>query len=336
MLTITERIPDDFLTTKAKDLHKILNGPTLLHLPGARQPPLFVSVLLHGHETTGFEAIQVILKKYATQPLPRSLSIFIGNVSAARLQKRFLDGQPDYNRIWQEGPLPEHRMTRQILDEMKFRGVFASVDIHNNTGINPHYACVTRMDHQCFHLATLFMRTVVYFTKPAGVQITSFRDLCPATTLECGQVGHERSLDHAVEFLEACMHLSAIPNHPIAPHDIDLFHSIATVSIPEPFSIGFGDEAADLRFIDDLDRLNFTELPPQTLLGWRDITKGARLLAIDEWDKEVTDRYIQYDGHEIRTRVALMPSMFTRNKEIIRQDCFGYIMERMELPKDEK
>ena len=332
MLTILESLPDGFLNCEARDLYQLLPGPTLVHLAGARQPPLFISVILHGHEVTGLHAVQSILRKYATQPLPRSISLFVGNVAAARHGKRLLDGQPDYNRIWLDGPLPEHQMIRQILDEMKFRGAFASVDLHNNSGINPHYACVTRLDHRCFHLATLFTRTVVYFTRPTGVQITAFRDLCPSVTLECGQVGLERGLEHAVEFLEACLHLAEIPNHPIAPHDIDLYHSLATITVPEQFSIGFGEESADLRFVNQIDQMNFTELPAQTQFGW--LRNNARLLVMDERDKEVTERYFDYDHDEIRTRVPMMPSMLTHNKEIIRQDCLGYIMERMPLPEN--
>jgi succinylglutamate desuccinylase len=78
----------------------VLPGPALIHLPGRRIPPLFVSVLLHGNEDTGWLAAQSVLKKYATVELPRALSLFIGNVEAARTGLRRLDGQPDYNRVW--------------------------------------------------------------------------------------------------------------------------------------------------------------------------------------------------------------------------------------------
>lgn len=61
--------------------------------------PLFVSMLLHGNETTGLLAVQRLLDKYRDQPLPRALSVFVGNVEAARLGLRRLEGQPDYNRI---------------------------------------------------------------------------------------------------------------------------------------------------------------------------------------------------------------------------------------------
>ena len=63
---------------------------------------------------------------------------------------------------------------RAVVDIMRERGVFASIDLHNNTGSNPHYACVNRLDNRYLHLATLFARTVVYFLRPTGVQSVSY------------------------------------------------------------------------------------------------------------------------------------------------------------------
>ncbi len=149
MLTQYDALPPGLLDLPAARLGEVLPGPALIHLPGRRTPPLFVSVLLHGNEDTGWLAAQSVLKKYATAELPRALSLFIGNVEAARSGLRRLDGQPDYNRVWpgsEEAHPAELAMMRQVVDVMRARGVFASIDIHNNTGLNPHYACVNRLD----------------------------------------------------------------------------------------------------------------------------------------------------------------------------------------------
>src|SRR4030065_1516253 len=100
MLTQYEALPPGLLDLPAFRLGEVLPGPTLIHLPGRRTPPLFVSVLLHGSEDPGWLAAQSVLKKFATAELPRALSLFIGNVEAARTGLRRLDGQPDYNRVW--------------------------------------------------------------------------------------------------------------------------------------------------------------------------------------------------------------------------------------------
>jgi succinylglutamate desuccinylase len=211
MLTQYDALPPGLLDLPAARLGEVLPGPTLIHLPGRRTPPLFVSVLLHGNEDTGWLAAQSVLKKYATTELPRALSLFIGNIDAARCGLRRLDGQPDYNRVWpgsEETQPVELAMMQQVVDAMRARGVFASIDIHNNTGLNPHYACVNRLEQDFLHLATLFSRIVVYFIRPLGVQSAAFAELCPAVTLECGKPGTPGSIEHAADFMEACLHLS--------------------------------------------------------------------------------------------------------------------------------
>ena len=110
-LDILHELPRGFLEATRADLHRVLVGPTLIHLPGKRAEPLFVSILLHGNEDVGLVAVQKLLRKYQKQILPRGLSIFVGNVTAARDGVRRLDDQPDYNRIWpgtELPPTPEH------------------------------------------------------------------------------------------------------------------------------------------------------------------------------------------------------------------------------------
>ena len=81
MLNEMNHIPDEFLSANAEDLLDILKGPTLFHLEGINPQRLFICTLLHGDETTGFYAIQRLLKKYKESPLPRAISLFIGNIA---------------------------------------------------------------------------------------------------------------------------------------------------------------------------------------------------------------------------------------------------------------
>jgi hypothetical protein len=326
MLTVLDAIPDGLLTLEPNELHQQLPEPTLIHLPGRRQPALFVSVLLHGNESTGWLAMRSLLESYRDRPLPRALSLLIGNVAAARYGQRHLPDQPDYNRIWFPGETPEQKMTMQVVDQMRGRGVFASIDIHNNTGRNPHYACVTEIDHAALHLATLFSRIVVYFTRPTGVQAMAFSRLCPSIVLECGQPDQPHGTSHTLEFLQACLHLDHLPQRPVAPQDLDLFHTMAVVKIPPEVSFSFDDPTADIYFPADLDRFNFQELPVHTPLG--QIRNGWRLDVRNEAGEEVSQRYFYTCDQQICTAVPVMPSMLTLNPTIIRQDCLCYLMER--------
>ena len=334
MLNIIDHLPPELLSCQATELHELLPGPTLIHLPGKRAEPLFVSVLLHGNETTGFVAMQELLNKYRQQPLPRALSIFIGNISAARFGKRRLDNQVDYNRVW---PHPgfshdslESKMMAQVVDDMRRRKAFVSIDIHNNTGLNPHYGCVNRLDHKFFHLATLFSRTVIYFILPQGVQSQAMAEVCPAVTVECGQPSNYSGVTHALQFMESCLNLAALPEHPVAKHDMDLFHTVATVKVRHDVSFSFHDQHADLLFPQDLDQYNFNELQAGASFGKLHITEPP-FCVTSEAGEEIVGQYFTVDNGEVKTLCPVMPSMLTTQEEIIRKDCLCYLMERYPL-----
>jgi succinylglutamate desuccinylase len=335
MLKILHDVPQGLRDAPAAQIADLLGGPTLLHLPGRRRSPLFVSALLHGNEDAGLKAVQHVLRKYQTTELPRALSIFIGNVEAARLGLRRLDGQADYNRVWPGGPRqghPEEALMAQVVEEMRQRHVFASIDVHNNTGINPHYACVNLLDHRFLHLATLFSRIVVYFTEPAGVQSLAFAPLCPAVTLESGKAGSPGSDTHAAEFIDAVLHLSEFPQHPIAHHDIDLYHTVATVKIPDYVSFSFDHSHADVRFVPDIDRLNFRELKAGTPIAQVVPDCRTPLYVPDAHGHNRWRDFFAREGEALSLRRTLMPSMLTLDQRVIQQDCLCYLMERLPVP----
>jgi len=335
MLTTRHDLPEGFLETSARDLHRLLPGPTLVHLPGRREEPLFVCVLLHGNEDTGLKALQLLLRRMAGQELPRALSVFIGNVQAAAAGLRRFDHQPDYNRVWPGADtdgLPEHAMMREVVAAMGARRVFASIDVHNNTGLNPHYACVTTLAQPFLHLATLFSRIVVLFRRPLGVQATAMAALCPAVTVECGKPGNTAGEEHAAQFLEAALRLDHFPAHPVPAHDVDIYHTVGTVKVPGEVSFRFGEHAADLRLDPDLDHMNFRDLPPGTRFGQVANGCATPLHVWNEDGAQVADLYFGRRGEELQTLRPVMPAMLTLDERIIRQDCLCYLMERIAYP----
>jgi succinylglutamate desuccinylase len=331
-LTILDELPLGLLDCSADQLHQYLPGPSLINLPGQKDQVLFVSVLLHGNEYTGWESIKLLLKKYQQQPMPRSLSLFIGNVQAAKAGRRLLDGQQDYNRIWKQAPGEgEYEFAGQLLRELENIKPLMGVDIHNNTGLNPHYACVNKLEKEYLHLATLFSRTVVYFTSPDSVLSIAMAELFPAVTVECGKPDDQAGVEHAFNFLEACLHLDHFPSHPVTAQDIDVFHTVATVRVKQDTSIGFGDEPAELRFIPGLDRLNFNELPEGTMLATAAQTKDVPFVISNEQGEDVSGQFFANRDGRIVTTTPLMPSMLTLDKAIIQQDVLCYLMERYPL-----
>ncbi len=335
MLQQLDHIPAGLLDLDATRLEQTLGGPTLIHLPGERGPALFVAVLTHGNETSGWDALRQLLQDYlpggGVRELPRALSIFIGNVRAAAFGVRHLDDQPDYNRVWpgcDTAETPEHRMMVEVMEIMGRRGIFASIDLHNNTGFNPHYACVNVLDNRFFHLAAMFSSTVVYFTRPRGVQSMAMARLCPAVTLECGRVGELQGVEHARNYLDACLHLSGYLEQPLSHSEIELFHTVAIVKIPDRYSFGHGVSDVDIRLADDLDRFNFHELPSRTVFGTIRPGIGLGLVVTDEQGRDISKRYFELVEDKICLRVPVMPSMLSLDHRVVRQDCLCYLLER--------
>lgn len=326
-----DAIPDGLLTIPTKHIVDILPRPTLIDLPGRNGVPLFVTVLLHGNEDTGLLAIQQILHRYRNRPLPRRLLLFIGNVEAAAAGVRTLPSQLDFNRAW-PGTIapsaPESEMMRALVDHIARLKPFASIDIHNNTGRNPHYACLNRLDDHYFHLARLFSRTVVYFEQPVGVQSAAMAELCPAVTVECGHVGERSATDHAAEFIEACLSMQGFPAHAPRPADFDLLRTFATVKVPSDLSFSFDGSEADIRFREDIDHLNFSEAQPGTLFGYVTKQDGKQLNVTADHPSAAED-YFDYGNSRIQLARPAVPAMLTRDPNAVRLDCLCYLMHRI-------
>jgi hypothetical protein len=329
--TVFDSIPDRFLDCPAQRLAELLPGPCLIDLPGREQRPLFVSVLLHGNEDTGLAAAQEVIRRHLSRGLNRSLLLFVGNVEAAAVNMRTLPGQADHNRVW-PGTLtpdvPAAHMAQWVFDYAASRRPFASIDIHNNTGLNPHYSCVTRIEPKFVALARLFSRTIVHFERPLGVQAGAFAHLCPAITVECGKAGSGTGTAHAIELIEACLAITQLPSHQLSPNDVDLFRTYAIVKVPIHLTFSFDESAADFCFRSDIDRLNFSELFAGEPLG-KICDKNARLMVLPADGSESVNDDFDYQEGNIRLKQNAIPAMLTQNARAIRQDCLCYLMRRI-------
>jgi len=338
--TELDHVPDGLLECEATALYQHLPGPTLIHLRGRIERPLLVSVLQHGNETTGWEAIRRLLKShYQHDALPRSLLIFIGNTAAAKQRLRRLDYQPDFNRCWPGGNETDRAYTavfRRIHDRFLEHRPLACIDIHNNTGLNPHYAAVNRIRSDYLRLASMFASKVAYFTIPMGTLSHSMSEFCPSLTLECGQAGETHGTDHSMAYLESCLHLEEISLQPVDADAVHLFHMVATVTVNEDVLFGFGNVPTEVAFREGLDLYNFKELPEGTPWGTINKQDMTPLIATDTDGRNVTDTYFDFSGGRVRNRREVMPSMLTLDRRVIQQDCLCYLMERIHFEDNEE
>ena len=334
-LTVMNRLPADFLDCPARRLVEILPGPTLFDLPGRDPQPLFVSTLLHGNEDSGLLAVQDVLRRHASRGLNRSMLFYVGNIAAAAENLRTLPGERDHNRIWPGAPLaddePLVRMARAVYDYVERRKPFAAIDIHNNTGFNPHYSCVTKLEPKFISLAQLFSRIIVHFQRPRGTAAAAFANLCPSITVECGKAGAGSATQHAIELVEACLSIAHLPDHPPAPQDVDLLRTYAIVKPPADASFSFNGAAADFRFRPDIDRLNFSELAQGETFGALG-TQDARLEILPgDNEDHAPEEYFDYADGSIRLSRPAIPAMLTLDPRAVQLDCLCYLMHRIGL-----
>lgn len=334
MLNQMNQVTEQFLTAKAEDLHEILKTPTLFHLDGINPQPLFICTLLHGNETTGFYAVQRLLNKYKNETLPRSISLFIGNIKAAKEKQRHLDEQDDYNRIWpgtHHGNSAEKDMVELVTHIMRKRKPFASIDIHNNTGKNPHYACINILNPHGLVLASKFSDSAVYFTSPKGVQSAAFSDFCPSVVLECGQSGDVSGVEHAQAYLESILELEDLSSQ--SSKNLKLYHTVARVLIPREINIGndIDSNDCDICLSDQLDDKNFNQLQSGTELAAVNDTIEKAIIVSSESDEDVTEEYIENVNNKLRIKKPVTLAMYTRNEKAIRQDCVCYFMEELRI-----
>ena len=320
-----DRLPEALAHIAPTEIRTVFPNPTLISIPGEKPEPVFVSTLLHGNETTSFDVLQHLTRAYGKRRPPRSLMIFVGNVRAAEQGRRFLEGQPDFNRIWSHGDGPCHDMAREVLAVARSAGLFASIDVHNNTGANPLYGCVNALRPADLQLAAIFAPLGVFYLNPSTTQSVAFSQLCPAITVECGRSGEPDGVAAAIDLVETVLRLDAFAVYPPEPGALDLYETVGRVVVASGHSVSFGETEADLVLRADLETLNFKPLKAGAV--WGRTNGGAPpLRVVDEHGADLTDAFFQFNHGEILLASDVVPAMITSDLQIIRQDCLCYLM----------
>jgi hypothetical protein len=328
-LDIYSHLPEGLLELPAHRLLERLRGPTLIHIDGAREPELFVSVLLHGNETSGWEGLRRYLRDH---PAPeRSLCVFIANIAAAAERARVLPGQQDFNRIWRNAAGVGAELADALLGAITNRNYFAAIDLHNNTGHNPFYAVVTDLSATNLGLAYEFSDKAVYVREPDTTLTHAFSGRCPAVALELGPVGDSRCDDRAYDFIDRCIGLNEIPE--TGSDRLNLYESLARVHVADDAVFAFtgGNESAPLMLTGGVEAVNFHDLKAGTPFGSSELPLADLLTVLDTDHQDVTSEYFAKDGAEIVLRRDIVPAMYTTDPFVVRQDCLCYFMSRMQF-----
>lgn len=324
-LTTRQALPEGLLDCPAGGLLDALGGPTLFDLSRGLPDPLFVTVLQHGNETSGWDAVRAFLHGGSTPPM----LLYVANVAAARAGRRSLAGQADFNRSWEGGDSPEARLARQVTRYAMAAKPRLAVDIHNNTGANPHYSVLTDLGPRCLGAAAAFSPLALLAQHRDGIQTERFTKFCPAITIETGVVGEPASAARTTDYLTRAVRWREAPEASFS--DLTVYRNQVRIVIEEADADFTSPAVLVLR--EDLEQYNFACLEAGNLFARRDRSAaGAGLRAVDVTGADLTDFYFEIHDAELRLRQPVYLSMYTRDIDIARQDCLCYFMSPLPHP----
>ena len=309
-LQIMRALPASITDLPATALAGALGGPALFDLRKRDRAPLFISVLLHGNETSGWDAVRQLAPNIADA----SVMLFVGNVDAARIGARRMPHGPDFNRVWEGGDTPEAAVAAEVTAIAAAAQPYLAVDVHNNTGDNPPYAVVTQTDRQTLSVARAFAPRALLTAQPEGFLSRRFTDFCTAVTVEVGMPGDSASTGRASAFLKRLLISGLAPQDD--PKDLALFESIARVLV------------TDTTVIDPaVQRFNFRPAPAGTAL-----TRSGRLFAEDACGCDVSDVFLGLENSTAVLKQGTHIGMYTGDLESARQDCLCYLLQPFANP----
>jgi hypothetical protein len=336
MLQQLDHLPTGFMMACARDLHRVLPAPSLIHLPGEEPRPLFVSILLHGNEDVGLRALQSVLASRGSRRLPRALSIFVGNVDAARAGVRRLDGQPDFNRIWSTAPpsTPHEHMAAAVVEIMRQRAPFAALDLHNNSGRNPLYSCLPGTAPQHLRLARLFSPLALLIESQPSLG-SAFAPICPTISCECGEIGNAEGVFRAAALIDRCLRAAPSLSGAGEGEDdgrLEIYQACAVLKVAEAVSLSCDGSEADLGLSPEIESLNFRDLPAGHPIA--SVRSGLPVEPLQAFglDGARIAGLFEQAGAQLRLAQPAIAAMLTRDLRAIRQDCLGYLMRRVPHP----
>lgn len=320
-LRVETSLDPAILDLPANELFTVLDGPTLFDLSLPEQPPMFVGVLLHGNEISGWDAVRSLLKEQVQNGQASSLLLLVGNVLAARHGVRALDGQTDFNRIWEEGNGNKLQWTESLIAKVASKKPWFALDLHNNTCPNPPHSVITDMNPATLSAARKFSDTAIYAMQPFSILSRRCSQFCTAITLEVGIPSDPSSSIRAKDYLKYLLDLGGVP----ATHtdDLKIYTNKIRIVVENAHKL---DEWQVPDFTPFLSDWNFKTLDKGTEIAQLK-SGGGRLVAQDERLNDVTHSYLEYRDGTVCLNSDVIMSMYTDNPRIALQDCVCYFLE---------
>lgn len=156
-------------------------------------------------------------------------------------------------------------------------------------------------------------------------------------TLECGRSGETLGVEKAVELVEALLHQHHLPERPT--RELRVYQTVARLRVRSEarFAIAtLGQIPPDLDLVisSAIDEMNFSPASePRLLAKYR--SPFADAIQVDEIQEEarLDPDPLKIVGEEIYLGSEYVPSMFTLDETVVRQDCLGYLMREVPIAR---
>jgi predicted deacylase len=319
--------PIDFLAN--------LGGPAAIRIAGRERAETRALVtLLHGNEPSGVVALRRWLADGA-QPATDVL-IVVAAVDAGLeppgFANRMLPGRRDLNRCFGEpSDDVDGRLARAIHDLLTDAAPVALVDLHNNSGHNPPYGVLTRVDDARLHVLSLFANACMVSNLRLGTMVEALEAATTCVTVECGRSGDPAADDVAYEGICRYLGRRELPRGELP--GIALFTDPIRVQIASGISVAFGDaptSGVHLTLVPEIESFNFGSIEAGRRIGW--VSAGPWPLAARGADGvDRSQELFELRGHELVARRPLVPVMMTTDARVAIADCLCYVVQRQDI-----
>ncbi|MYD44563.1 MAG: hypothetical protein F4W90_11830 [Gammaproteobacteria bacterium] len=311
---LQHEFPAELFEVEAGDLHRVLSGPTLFDLRRADKQPFFVATLLHGNEQSGWDAV----RKFLRETPNASLVLLVGNVAAAAANMRHLLDEPDFNRIWRQPPWAE-----LLNDLLRDVNPWCGIDIHNNSGPNPHYSVVTNLEDNTLALASLFSDKLIFTSHTLDILGHAIAQHCPTLTIETGSVADPSAVTRTYDLLKRLDALGRVPT--ATCRALRSYETLGIVKA-ESQQDGFANYPV---FAANLAHMSFKELSKDSVFA-ECIAEPWRLsVSNPSSELDFTEEYFERRNGKVVLKQNVVLSMFTSDPLLASQDCVCYLLREL-------
>lgn len=314
-----------------EDFLRIQGGPACFFIEGEDSGRTRALVtLLHGNEPSGAMALFRWLKS-GQRPAVNVVCI-VASVAAALeepvFSHRMLPRARDLNRCFKP-PFEDAQgaLAEEILEILHMHHPEAVVDVHNTSGSGPSFGVCTFMDRQHDALVSLFTRRLIVSNLRLGALMEISEHSYPTVTVEVGGRLDEEA--HELAYEGICRYFAAgqVLAGPETDWELELLSDPIRVELADNVTLTYADEARvgyDITLRTDIEHHNFSNVTPDTLLGWAEGPERKLFNAQDMGGRCAVTDIVRIEDGKLYPAQTLKLFMITNNAAIAESDCLFY------------